>query len=72
MKNFIDFLPVCPEVEIGMGTPRDTIKIVENKNETLLYQPETKKDFSDKMNKFSKHYFIKVIKLQKNRKCSSL
>ena len=56
MKNFIDFFPVCPEVEIGMGTPRDTIKIVENKNETLLYQSETKKDFSDKMNKFSKNY----------------
>ena len=43
MKYFIDFFPVCPEVEIGMGTPRDTIKIVENKNETLLYQSETKK-----------------------------
>ena len=56
MKNFIDFFPVCPEVEIGMGTPRDTIKIVENKNETLLYQTETKKDFSDKMNKFSRNY----------------
>jgi len=56
LKQFIDFYPVCPEIEIGMGIPRETIKIVENKNETLLYQPETKKDFSTKMNKFSRNY----------------
>ena len=36
LKEFIDFEPVCPEVEIGMGIPRDTIKIVENNNERLL------------------------------------
>jgi len=56
LKEYIDFYPVCPEVEIGMGVPRETIKIIENKSKTLLYQPETKKDFSTKMNKFSKDY----------------
>tara|TARA_B100001113_G_scaffold346363_1_gene337169 strand:- start:84 stop:1031 length:948 start_codon:yes stop_codon:yes gene_type:complete len=60
LKPFIDFIPVCPEVEIGMGTPRETIKIVENKNETLLYQSATKKDFNDKMNSFSKKYLNNV------------
>lgn len=56
LKKFIDFIPVCPEVEIGMGIPRDTIRIVEKNNKTILYQPETKKDFSNKMNKFSKKF----------------
>ena len=60
LKKFIDFKPICPEVEIGMGIPRDTIKIVENNGKRWLYQPETKKDFSKKMNSFSKNY-LKTI-----------
>ena len=27
LKKFIDFTPVCPEVEIGMGIPRNPIHI---------------------------------------------
>ena len=60
LKEYIDFEPVCPEVEIGMGTPRDTIRIIENKEERLLFQPETGKDFSNKMDSFSKSYLRKV------------
>ena len=60
LKKFVDFTPVCPEVEIGLGIPRNTIRIVENKKRKLLYQPETDKDFSREMNNFSKK-FIKNI-----------
>ena len=60
LKKFIDFKPVCPEVEIGMSIPRDTIRIVDNKEGKLLYQPETGKDFGKKMNDFSKSYLEKV------------
>tara|TARA_B100000579_G_scaffold433678_1_gene452932 strand:+ start:10757 stop:11704 length:948 start_codon:yes stop_codon:yes gene_type:complete len=60
LKEFIDFKPVCPEVAIGMGTPRDTIRIVENENENLLFQPNTGKDFSNKMNSFSNKYLNEV------------
>ena len=56
LKKFIDFYPVCPEVEIGMGVPRETIRIIEENDKTILYQPETEKDFSTKMDKFSKEY----------------
>ena len=56
LKKFIDFIPVCPEVEIGMGIPRDTIRIIKNKEERLLFQPETGKDFSKKMDLFSKKF----------------
>ena len=28
LKKYIDFIPICPEVEIGMGIPRDTIDII--------------------------------------------
>ena len=60
LKEFIDFNPICPEVEIGMGIPRDTIRIVENNNKKILYQPETDKDFSIDMNKFSEKFLKKI------------
>ena len=63
LKKFVNFTPVCPEVEIGLGIPRDTIRIVESEKRKLLYQPETGKDFSKKMNNFSKK-FIKNINQQ--------
>ena len=56
LKKFIDFIPVCPEVEIGMGIPRDSIRIIKNNRERLLFQPETGNDFSKKMDSFSKNF----------------
>ena len=60
LKRFVDFKPICPEVEIGLGTPRNTIRIIETNNEKLLYQPETNKDFSKEMNSFSKKYLKNI------------
>jgi len=56
LKDYIDFLPICPEVEIGMGTPRSPIKIVETKKNIKLYQVETNRDYYSKMNKFSNDF----------------
>jgi uncharacterized protein YbbK (DUF523 family) len=28
LRSFADCIPVCPEVEIGLGTPRATVRIV--------------------------------------------
>ena len=63
LKEYIDFKPICPEVEIGMGIPRDTIRIIQNKKERLLFQPETGKDFSKKMDIFSKNYLKKITNI---------
>tara|TARA_B100002052_G_C15849191_1_gene584132 strand:+ start:439 stop:1383 length:945 start_codon:yes stop_codon:yes gene_type:complete len=60
MKKFIDFEPVCPEVEIGMGTPRKPIRIVHNNNKIELPQTDTGIDFSSKMNNFTNKYISKI------------
>ena len=26
--RFVEWLPVCPEVEVGMGVPRETVRLV--------------------------------------------
>ncbi|MBV67846.1 MAG: hypothetical protein CMG26_05780 [Candidatus Marinimicrobia bacterium] len=60
LKNCIDFVTICPEVEIGMGTPRKPIRIVEEKNQMLLIQRDSKIDYSSKMNDFSNNYLSQI------------
>lgn len=49
---YVNVLPVCPEVEIGLGTPRDALRIVMNEDKMRLIQPKTGLDFTEKMEKF--------------------
>jgi uncharacterized protein YbgA (DUF1722 family)/uncharacterized protein YbbK (DUF523 family) len=53
----VEFMCVCPEVEIGLGTPRAPIRIVSSGGGRKLIQPSTGLDVSEKMRKFS-HRFL--------------
>ncbi|MCW3997748.1 MAG: DUF523 and DUF1722 domain-containing protein [Candidatus Bathyarchaeota archaeon] len=56
MKKYVNFLPVCPEVEIGLGVPRETLRIVKKNNELKLIQTASGLDLTDKIKKFSAKY----------------
>jgi uncharacterized protein YbgA (DUF1722 family)/uncharacterized protein YbbK (DUF523 family) len=49
---YVDLIPVCPEVEIGLGTPRDALRIVIKEDKMRLVQPKTGLDFTEKMETF--------------------
>lgn len=53
----VDFIPVCPEVEIGLGIPRKPVRVVLQDGEMRLIQPGTGLDVTDKMQTFS-HNFL--------------
>lgn len=52
LRPFVTFIPVCPEVEIGLGTPRETIRIVEENGLNRLVQPSTREDVTEKWSSF--------------------
>ena len=56
LKEHVDFIPVCPEVEIGLGVPRKPIRIVDYGEGLRLIQPETGADFTEKMEEFSERF----------------
>jgi uncharacterized protein YbbK (DUF523 family)/uncharacterized protein YbgA (DUF1722 family) len=60
LMEYVDFVPVCPEVEIGLGTPRETIRIVKQGEDHLLLQPSTKRDVTKAMTLFSENYIAGV------------
>ncbi|MEO0076738.1 MAG: DUF523 domain-containing protein, partial [candidate division WOR-3 bacterium] len=52
LKPYVNYIPVCPEVEIGLGVPRDPIRIVNFGGKLYLYQPTTKRDITKEMLSF--------------------
>ncbi len=53
---FADIIPVCPEVEIGLGIPRDPIRIVRIDGQKRLIQPKTLEDLTEKMDSFTDQF----------------
>ena len=57
---FVEWVPVCPEVEIGLGIPRDPIRIVKVGGETRLVQPSTDRDLTDVMLDFGDRFLSEL------------
>jgi uncharacterized protein YbgA (DUF1722 family)/uncharacterized protein YbbK (DUF523 family) len=53
LKKHIDFISLCPEVEIGLGVPRQKLIVKETKDSKRLFQPDTDKDFTEKIIEFT-------------------
>lgn len=51
---FVEWVPVCPEVEIGMGVPRETIRLVERGGELRLLAERSGSDWSERMRAWSR------------------
>jgi uncharacterized protein YbgA (DUF1722 family)/uncharacterized protein YbbK (DUF523 family) len=56
MKPFADFLPICPEMECGLGVPRNLIQVVHTGGKRVLFQPATERDVTPMMNSFISSY----------------
>jgi len=53
---YVHFIKVCPEFEIGLGVPREPIRVVKVGEELRLIQHNTNRDLTDEMNSFSEKY----------------
>lgn len=38
LKDYVDYYPVCAELEIGLGVPRDPVRLVQEDGQTVLYR----------------------------------
>lgn len=58
LSHFFEFQPFCPEVAIGLGTPRPTIRLIERENIIEVVNPNTQEKYSKNL----KHYAQSVSK----------
>lgn len=63
LKPYVNFITVCPEVEIGLSTPRTPIRLTYKNKKIVLEDLDWEIDFTDKMNDFSQKYLEKLTNI---------
>ena len=56
LKDHADMVTACPEADIGLGIPRDPIRIVLRGDDRRLVQPSTGRDVTVTMDDFTGHF----------------
>ncbi len=56
LRAHVDFVPVCPEFAIGLGSPRPPVRLVESAGEVRLVQPATERDLTEAMAEFAQAF----------------
>ena len=65
LKEFVEIITVCPETQIGLETPRETIRLVkENEDAPLkLLQHKTERELSVEMIEFGEKFLLSLPKV---------
>jgi len=62
LGQYVDFFPVCPEVESGLTIPRESMRLVSTDRGIRLITNKTKTDMTDMMQKFSEKKLDNLVK----------
>lgn len=54
LAPFVDYVPVCPEVEVGMGVPRPTVRLIADGDSVRMVDPKNQIDWTSAMNRLSR------------------
>ncbi len=61
--HFVDWVPVCPEVEAGFGTPREAMRLVRVDDDVRLVTVRTKVDVTAQLARAVDHRIPSLVKL---------
>jgi uncharacterized protein YbgA (DUF1722 family)/uncharacterized protein YbbK (DUF523 family) len=53
LSPYVEWVPVCPEVELGMGIPRETVQLVREGGEIRMLGTRSRRDWTDAMNEYA-------------------
>jgi uncharacterized protein YbgA (DUF1722 family)/uncharacterized protein YbbK (DUF523 family) len=53
LGQYVEYVPVCPEVECGLGTPREALRLVGNPEAPRLVTTHTNQDLTDRMTQWA-------------------
>jgi uncharacterized protein YbgA (DUF1722 family)/uncharacterized protein YbbK (DUF523 family) len=55
LGSFVEWVPVCPEVEVGMGTPRPMLHLVREGDDVRMLEVASGRDHTRAMQRFASH-----------------
>ena len=53
LAPYVEWVPVCPEVELGMGIPREPVQLVRAEGELRMLGTRSRRDWTEAMTSFS-------------------
>ena len=51
---YVEWIPVCPELEVGMGVPRESVRLVGDPEAPRMRGSRTAADWTDRMNRYAR------------------
>jgi uncharacterized protein YbgA (DUF1722 family)/uncharacterized protein YbbK (DUF523 family) len=54
--RYVEWVPICPEFEIGLGVPRESLRLVSEGKSIYLIAPRSGLDHTDRMDKWTREY----------------
>jgi len=60
LSRFVEWVPVCPELEAGMGVPRETVRLMGNPSNPRMVADRSGKDWSREMEVYSRKRLEKL------------
>ncbi|MGA3083727.1 MAG: DUF523 and DUF1722 domain-containing protein [Thermodesulfobacteriota bacterium] len=66
LEIYLEFVPVCPEVECGLGVPREAMHLIGDPQNPRLFTRRTKIDHTDKMKAYARK---RIAELEKEDLC---
>ena len=63
LSETVEWVPVCPEVEVGMGTPREAVRLVGDTDQLRMIGSETGHDWTDEMNQYARIRVQELVQL---------
>ena len=52
--RFVEWVPVCPEVELGLGTPRESLRLIRSADGIRMVNTKSGRDITDAMRDWSR------------------
>jgi uncharacterized protein YbgA (DUF1722 family)/uncharacterized protein YbbK (DUF523 family) len=56
LRSHVDFLHTCPEVGVGLGVPREPVRLVDRDGRLRMVQPATSRDLTGEMEAWSREF----------------
>src|SRR5581483_4583722 len=51
--RYVEWIAVCPEFEVGLGVPRESLRLIDDKGQVRLISPGSGADHTDLMDQYA-------------------
>jgi len=63
LSKFVDWVPVCPGAEVGMGIPRETVRLVGTPKQPRMIAETSGRDWTEAMNRYAATRAHEIVRL---------